>query len=54
MTISIKIKIRKTVILPAVSYTEEMTYLRLFENRVLRKILGPKNMEFNRRLENTA
>jgi hypothetical protein len=54
LIISIKIKIGRTVILPAVSYTEEMAYLRLFKNRVLRKIFGPKNMEFNRGLENTA
>jgi hypothetical protein len=54
MTISINIKIRRTVILPAVSYAKEMTYLRLFENRVLRKIFERKNMEFNRGMENTA
>jgi len=54
LTISVKIKICRTVIFPAVSYTEEMTYPRLSENRVLRKIFGPKDMEFNSGLENTA
>jgi hypothetical protein len=48
------IEIGRTVILPAACYTEDMTYLTLFENRVLRKIFRPKNLEFNRGLENTA
>jgi hypothetical protein len=50
---NLKIKIYKTVILPAVLYgwetwsltLEEEHNLRVFENRVLRKIFGPKREE---------
>jgi hypothetical protein len=49
----LKIKIYKTVILPAVLYgcetwsltTGEEHRLRVFENRVLRRIFGPKKEE---------
>jgi hypothetical protein len=47
-----KIKIYKTVILPVVLYGCEWSFtfreehrLRVFENRVLRKIFGPKREE---------
>jgi hypothetical protein len=60
---NIKIKIYRTVILPLVLYGCETWYttlsegyrLRIFENRVLRKILGPKRNEVTgewRRLHN--
>jgi hypothetical protein len=50
---NIKIKIHKTVILPVVLYGCETWYLslreehrlRVFENRVLRRIFGPKREE---------
>jgi hypothetical protein len=50
---NLKIKIYKTVILPVVLYgcetwsltLREEHRLRFFENRVLRKIFGPKNEE---------
>jgi hypothetical protein len=50
---NLKIKIYKTVILPVVLYgcetwsvaLEEEHILRIFENRVLRKIFGPKREE---------
>jgi hypothetical protein len=50
---NLKIKIYKTVILPAVLYgceTWSLTLveehrLRVFENRMLRKIFGPKRVE---------
>jgi hypothetical protein len=50
---NLKIKIYKTVILPVVLYgceTLSLTFgeehrLRVFENRVLRKIFGPKREE---------
>jgi hypothetical protein len=53
---NIKIKIYRTVILPVVVYgyeTWSLTWreerrLRLFENRVLRRILGPKRDEIRR------
>jgi hypothetical protein len=49
----VKIKIYKTIILPAVLYVcetlsltlREEHRLRVFENRVLRKIFGPKSDE---------
>jgi hypothetical protein len=53
MSKNLKIKIYKTVILPVVLYgcetwsltVEEEYRLRVFENRVLRKIFGPKSVE---------
>jgi hypothetical protein len=61
---NVKIKIYKTVILPVVLYGCETWSLtlkeehrsRLFENRVLRRIFGPKRDEVrsDRRLEKTA
>jgi hypothetical protein len=53
ITRNLKIKIYKTVILPFVLYeceTWSLTFgeeyrLRIFENRVLRKIIGPKREE---------
>jgi hypothetical protein len=52
----VKIKIYKTVILPVVLYGCETLYLtlreehrlRIFENRVLRRIFGPKRDEVTR------
>ena len=58
---NIKIKINRTVILPVVLYgckiwsltlTEECR-LRVFENRVQRKIIGPKKDGDNRGMEKT-
>jgi len=49
----LKIKIYKTIILPVVLYSCETWYLtlregcriRVFENRILRRIFGPKRDE---------
>jgi hypothetical protein len=60
---NVKIKICKTIILPVVLYEYETWYvtlreghkLRVFENRVLRRIFGPKRDEITgewRRLHN--
>jgi hypothetical protein len=60
---NVKIKICKTIILPVVLYEYETWYvtlrgehkLRMFENRVLRRIFGPKRDEITgewRRLHN--
>jgi hypothetical protein len=48
---NVKVKIYKTIILPVVSYGSETwsltlreeNILRVFENRVLRRLFGPKN-----------
>src|SRR5215510_1707092 len=53
LTKNLKIKIYKTIILPAVLYGRETwsltlreeRRLRVFENRVLRRIFGPKRVE---------
>jgi hypothetical protein len=45
MSKNLKIKIYKTVILPVVLYGCETWSLSVFENRVLRKIFGPKREE---------
>jgi hypothetical protein len=53
LTIKIKIRIYKTIILPMVLYVcetlsltlREEQRLRVFENRVLRRIFGPKRDE---------
>jgi hypothetical protein len=50
---NVKVKIYKTIILPVVLYGHETWYLtlrkghrlRVFENRVLRRIFGPKRDE---------
>jgi hypothetical protein len=50
---NVKVKIYKTIILPVVLYgsetlsltLREMLRLRVFENRVLRRIFGPKRDE---------
>jgi hypothetical protein len=59
---NIKIKIYETVILPVVLYGCETWYLtlrekkglRVFENRVLRKIFDPKEGRSDRRVEKNA
>jgi hypothetical protein len=59
---NVKIKIYRTVILPVVLYgcetlsltLREEHRLRVFGNRVLRRIFGPKRDEVTRRLEKTA
>jgi hypothetical protein len=57
---NIKFKIHKTIILPVVLYgcenrsiklRKEEHRLRVFENRVLRRIFGPKRDEVNRRMQ---
>ena len=56
---NLKIKIYKTIILPVVLYgceawsltLREKYRLRVFENRILRKIFGPKRDAGNRPLE---
>jgi hypothetical protein len=53
LSINLKIRINKTVILPVVLYgcetwsltSREQRRLRVFENRVLRRIFGPKRDE---------
>jgi hypothetical protein len=61
---SVKIKIYKTIVLPVVLYgceswsltLREECRLRVFENKVLRRIFGPKRDEVTRewrRLHNT-
>jgi hypothetical protein len=53
------IKIYRTIILPVVLYgcetwsltLGEERWLRVFENRVLRKVFGPKGDGFDRRME---
>jgi hypothetical protein len=53
VSISLKIKVHRTIILPVVLYgcetwlltMGEENRLRVFENRVLRKIFGPKRDE---------
>jgi hypothetical protein len=53
---NVKVKIQKTIILPAVLYgcetwsltLREEHRLRVFENRVLRRIFGPKRDEVTR------
>jgi hypothetical protein len=53
---NLKIRIYKTIILPVVLYGRETLYLtlreehrlRVFENRVLRRIFGPKRDEMTR------
>jgi hypothetical protein len=42
---NIKIRICESIILPAVLYGCETWSLRVFENRVLRRIFGPKRDE---------
>jgi hypothetical protein len=50
---NVKVKIQKTIILPVVLYGYEIWFLtlreqhrlRVFENRVLRRIFGPKRDE---------
>jgi hypothetical protein len=57
---NVKVKIYKTIILPVVLYwcetwsltVREGHRLRVFENRVLRRIFGPKTIE--RRAEEVA
>jgi hypothetical protein len=58
---NIKIKIYRTIILPIVLYgcetwwsltLTEKDRLRVFENRVLRRIFGPKREEITRKWEN--
>jgi hypothetical protein len=59
---NVKIKIYKTIILSVVLYgcetlsltLREEHRLKVFENRVLRRIFGPKRDESNRRLDKTA
>jgi hypothetical protein len=56
LSINVKIKIYKTIILPVVLYgcetwcltSREQHRLRVFENRVLRRIFGPKRDEVTR------
>jgi hypothetical protein len=58
----VKIKIYKTIILPVVLYgcetwsltLREEHRLRVFENRVLRRIFGTKRDEVTERLEKTV
>jgi hypothetical protein len=58
----VKIKIYKTIILHVVLYgcetlsltLREEHRLRVFENRVLRRIFGPKREKSDKRLEKTA
>jgi hypothetical protein len=60
--ISKKIKIHKSTVLPTVLYgcetlsltVREEHRLRVFENRALRRIFGPKEGGSDRRLEKTA
>ena len=63
LSTNVKIKVYKTIILPVVSYgckTWSLTFrevrrLRVFENRVLKRIFGPKRNEVTgewRRLHN--
>jgi hypothetical protein len=59
---NVKIKIYRTIILPVVLYgceswsltLWEESRLRVFENKVLRRIFGPKRDEVNRGVEKTA
>jgi hypothetical protein len=60
MNRNIKFKIHKTIILPLVLYgcenwsiklRKEEHRLRVFDNRVLRRIFGPKRDEVNRRMQ---
>jgi hypothetical protein len=59
---NLKIKIYKTIILPVVLYgceiwsltLREERRLRVFKNRVLRRIFGPKKDEVNKGVEKTA
>jgi hypothetical protein len=56
---SVKIKIYRTIILPAVLYgyeswsftLREVCRLRVFESRLLRRIFGPKRDEVTRSVE---
>jgi hypothetical protein len=58
----LKIRIYKTIILPVVLYgyetwsltLREVHRLRVFENRVLRRIFGPKRDELAGELKKTA
>jgi hypothetical protein len=59
---NVKVKIYKTIILPVVLYGCETWFLilreehrlRVSENRVLRRMFGPKRDEVNRRMEEVA
>jgi hypothetical protein len=59
---NIKIKIHRTVILPVVVYgcetwslrLREESRLRVFENRVLRRLFGPKRDEVTGGMEKTT
>jgi len=56
---NLKIKLYRTIILPVVLYgcetwlltLREERRLRVFENRVLRRVFGPKRDEVNRGME---
>ena len=62
MSKNLKIKIYRTIILSVVLYgcetwlltLREECRLRVFENRVLRKISGPQEGQGNRRVEKTT
>ena len=59
---NLKIEIYRTIIMPVVLYgcetwsltLREERRLRVFENRVLRRIFGPKRDEGNRGMEKTT
>jgi hypothetical protein len=59
---NVKIKIYRTIILPVVLYgceswlltLREECRLRVFENRVLRRIFGPKTDEVKGKVEKTT
>ena len=59
---NLKIKIHRTIIWPVVLYgcetwlltLREDCRLRVFENRVLRRIFGPKKVKVNRGVEKTT
>jgi hypothetical protein len=58
LSTNVKIRIYKTIILPVETWSltlREQNRLRVFENRVLRKIFGPKRDEvIGRRVEKAA
>jgi hypothetical protein len=59
---NVKLKMYKTIILPVVLYgcetwsltLREENRLRVFENRVLRRIFGPKRDKVTRRMDKIA
>jgi hypothetical protein len=51
---TVKITIYETIILPVVLTLKEKHKLRVFENRVLKRIFGPKRDEVTGKLEKTA